>query len=148
MNTRATRLHMQAQQTSLGTEQGANTILAVGPQGVADAFFRHHPSLPNELERAIDAVEDALMHANVPRALGGALVTSDPILKSFLGFQAGAATVTRDHVEALFQRLAAASLGRPDDMSSLPQRRDAAALLILRECMHHLDFESVSFVDH
>ena len=71
MNTRATRLHMQAQQTSLGTEQGANAILAVGPQALADAFFRHNPPLPHELERAIDAVEDALMHANVPRVLGG-----------------------------------------------------------------------------
>lgn len=147
MNTRATRLHMQAQQTSLGTEQGVNAILAVGPQAVAAAFFRHDPPLPHELERAIDAVEDALMHANVPRANGGALVTSDPVLSLFLGLQPGGAMVTRDHVEALFQRLAAASLGRPGDVSSLPQGREAAALLILRECMHHLDFESVSFVD-
>lgn len=148
MNTRTTRLHMQAHQTSLRTEQDVNAILAVGPRTVADAFFRHDPPLPYELERAIDAVEDALMHGDVRRAAGGALVSSDPAMSSFPGLQPGGATVTRDYVEALFQRLAAASLGRSGDLSSLPPGREAAAaLLILRECMHHLDFESISFVD-
>ncbi len=147
MNAHATRLHLPAHQTTLETAQGTNIILGVGALSVADGFFRHDPPLPHELERAIDAVEDAMMADHVPRAIGGSLVSSDPALRAFPGLQASGATVSRGHIEALFQRLAATSLGRPGHMSGLPQGREAAAaLLILRECMHHLGFESVSFI--
>ena len=139
---------MQAHQTTLETAQGKNIILGVGALSVADGFFHHEPPLPHELERAIDAVEDALMADHVPRSIGGSLVSSDPAIRAFPGLQTKGATVSRDHIEALFQRLASASLGRPGHMSGLPQGREAAAaLLILRECMHQLGFESVSFID-
>jgi hypothetical protein len=147
MTIHATRLHIQAQQTTLTTEQGTNIILGVGTQSIADGFFRHAPTLPYDLERAIDAVEDALMSADVPRAIGGPLVSSDPALRTLPGLQASTATVSRNHIEALFQQLATTSLDRPGHTSGLPLvGGDAAALLILRECMHHLGFESLSFV--
>lgn len=147
MTIRPTRLHLQAHQTTLETAQGTNIILGVGALSVADGFFRHDPPLPHELERAIDAVEDALMADHVPRAIGGSLVSSGPALRTLPGLQTSGAMVSRDHIEALFQRLAAASLGRPGHMSGLPKGREAAAaLLIMRECMHHLGFESVSFI--
>lgn len=147
MTHRASRLHLQAHQTTLETAQGKNIILGVGALSVAEGFFHHDPPLPHELERAIDAVEDALMADHVPRAIGGSLVSSDPALRAFPGLETSGAPVSRDHIEALFQQLAAASLGRPGHMSGLPKDREvAAALLILRECMHHLNFESVSFI--
>ena len=53
--------------------------------------------------------------------------------------------LTRDAVESLFQRLASRSLGTPVSSDELPPQRDiAAALIILRECMHHLGFDRIS----
>jgi hypothetical protein len=50
--------------------------------------------------------------------------------------------MAREAVEALFQRLASRALGTPVPATDLPHGRDvAAALVILRECMHHLGFE-------
>lgn len=147
MTIRATRLHLQTRQTSLETAQGTNIILGVGVLSVADGFFRHDPPLPHELARAIDAAEDVLIADHAPRAIGGSLVSSDPALRTLPGLQTSGAMVSREHIEALFQPLAAASLGRPGHMTDLPQGREAVvALLTLRECMHHLKFESVSIV--
>ncbi len=148
MTHRVTRLHLQAHQTTLETAQGTDVILGVGALSVADGFFGHDPPLPHELERAIDAVEDPLIANHVPRAIGGSLVSSDPALRGVPGLIRGGAILSRDHIEALFQQLAAASLGRPGHMTALPHgRAAAAALLILRECMHHLNLESISFIE-
>jgi hypothetical protein len=47
-------------------------------------------------------------------------------------------------VERLFQRLASAASGPSSPFSDLPvDRETAAALLILRETMHHLGFDRV-----
>ena len=57
------------------------------------------------------------------------------------------ASLTRDAVEALFQQLASRALGMPIAAAELPHGRDiAAALLILRECLHHLGFDRVDAV--
>jgi len=48
---------------------------------------------------------------------------------------AGAGGLTRDAVEALFQRLASWSMGMPIPSELLPER-DIAALIILRGCTH------------
>jgi hypothetical protein len=54
------------------------------------------------------------------------------------------AGLTRDAVEALFQRLASRALVMPVATAELPHGREvAAALLILRECMRHLGFDRV-----
>ncbi|MCZ4317099.1 hypothetical protein O4H66_27180 [Comamonadaceae bacterium G21597-S1] len=149
MTIRATRLHLQAHQTTLKTAQGRNIILSVGALSLADGFFHRDPPKPHELEHAIDAVEDALMADHVPRAIGGSLVSSDPALHALPGLQTSGTTLSIDQIEAPFQQLAAASLGRPGHMTDLQQgRQAAAALLILRECMHHLNFESASFIDY
>jgi hypothetical protein len=60
------------------------------------------------------------------------------------GLHVQGAGLTRDGVEMLFQRLASRSLGAPVADAELPHGREvAAALLILRECMHHLDIARV-----
>lgn len=55
------------------------------------------------------------------------------------------AVLTLDEVEALFNRLVAVSQGRPGSQESLPTDvRFLAAMLILREFMHHLNFAQVT----
>ena len=55
---------------------------------------------------------------------------------------------SRENIERLFGQLAAMVEGDPLASAQLPRdRRFAAALLILREWMHHLDAGSVALVD-
>jgi hypothetical protein len=56
----------------------------------------------------------------------------------------GESAVALADVEQLFQQLAAVAEGRPVASSGLPAGRTfAATLLILREFMHHLGFDSI-----
>jgi hypothetical protein len=103
-------------------------------------FFPHDPPTPGELESAIDAVEDALMDSRAQRVEAGTLVISDDTLRLLPGLLPDG-TTTIEEVEARFQRLASASLGHPGALADSPLSSEAAAaLLILRECMHHLGF--------
>ena len=134
----ATRLRLEGERTTLADGTVPEVVLVVGVRGIADACFRHDPPTPFEIEQAIDVVEDALM------AAPGELLINDPLLHSLPGLQADGARLARDEVEAIFQRLASASLGNPGALAGLPPGRDAAAaLLILRECMHHLGYDAV-----
>ena len=144
MSSAGCRLRLLARSTLLEFSGAQAVTLPVGIRDVADNVLRHEPPTPVELERAIDVFEDALSGSRLAQAERGALVTSDAVLRSLPGLQASATGLSREAVEAQFQRLAARSLGTPVAEAELPAGRDfAAALLILRECMHHLGFESV-----
>jgi hypothetical protein len=140
------RLGLQPQVTTLEFEGSKRITLPIGPRGLADAVLLHDPPTPAELERAIDVIEDALMASRLAQEDRGELVTADALLLALPGMGSPASDgLTRDAVEALFQRLASRSLGTPVAAAELPLDRDlAAALLILRECMHHLGFDRVS----
>jgi exopolyphosphatase/pppGpp-phosphohydrolase len=143
-----TRLHLSERHTTLARGADASITLDIGPQRVAEAFFHHEPPTPQELERAIDAVEDEVMRARSMHADGGELLTTDLTLRLFAVAEASVPTMTIDAVERLFQRLASASLGYPSALRGLPSGSEAAAaLLILRELMHHLGFGAVTWVD-
>ena len=91
-------------------------------------------------------VEDALMATRLRQGERGELVTAEPLLQALPGLDSTDPRLTREEVEALFQRLASASLGDPSALADMPiGGRTAAALLILRECMHHLGYGSVRF---
>lgn len=139
------RLRLQARTTVLDLGSGETPTLRVGARGLAEDVLRHDPPTPAELERAIDVVEDALTASRLQhRGDLGELVTADALLLALPGLDEGAA-LTRDAVEALFQRLASRSLGTPVAAAELRHGRDIAAdLLILRECMHHLGFDRVA----
>ncbi len=138
-----TRLRLEPQQTLL-IAQAATVIVPAGVDGLADAVFRHDPPTPAEMEHAIDIVEDALMATRLSHTERGELKTSDPLLRSLPGLRDEGSRMTRDDIEALFQRLASASLGHPGASAEIPAGgQAAAALLILRECMHHLGYVAV-----
>jgi hypothetical protein len=144
---RAIGLRLQEQTTLLEFEDGRTATLQVGPQGLADTELRHDPPTPAELERAIDRVEDALSGLHLASADGDRLVTTDAHLRTLPGLGTHGASLGRDAVEMLFQRLASRALGMPIPAAELPPGREtAAALLILRECMHHLGFDRVDAV--
>jgi exopolyphosphatase/pppGpp-phosphohydrolase len=143
-----TRLHFEERHAVLARGADEFFRLAVSPKRLAAEIFHHEPPTPRELEQTIDAVEDEVMRARSFAAGGGELFTSDAIVRSFAASEGRARTLPVDAVERLFQRLASASLGDPSALQGLPSGREAAAaLLILRELMHHLGFSAVTWVD-
>ena len=115
----------------------AGTVLTVGFRRTAREHFRHDPATALEVENAIAAIEDEIARASPPRA--AQLVSSDAVVRDIAlaaGVSAPARMIlARDAVEQAFER----SLRRP------PDNEQMAALLILRELMHHLDIASVEY---
>lgn len=140
-----TRLRLQPDRTVLDGRSTPAVALDVGPRSLAAGSFRRDPPAPHELERAIEVVEDALVAAGLAHASRSVLVSDDPLLRRALG---GTGMLTRDEVEARFERLAAVSLGQAVAAAGIPMDPDAAAaLLLLRELMHHLGYQRVVVED-
>lgn len=141
MDMPTTRLELDPQRTTLTVESAAGLVVEVGYLSVRERFFRHDPPTPSELESAIDAIEDALMASPALRVQGGTLVIDDEVRRRLPGLLPNGTATTLEDVEARFQRLASASLGHPGALATMPLGPEAAAaLVILRECMHHLGF--------
>lgn len=131
-------------ETTLSSDDGGVIQLGPSPAALAQACFRHHQPTAAELERAIDSVEDALMAAKLPRAHDALLTTAEPVLCQLAGLDIVGNILGRDAIEALFQQLASIALSMPAPRSlTFTDRDSAAALLILRECMHHLGFDAI-----
>ena len=140
--------------TEVALSLGAQTLtLTVGgvqhplPTGIEPLVtgFRHH--MPSALapENAIAEVEDAIMPAaRLLPAQRHSLSGADPLLLQVIHSATAnpqATTVSRDAIETLFSALArqAERPGYAD--AQIPQTPEfAAALLVLRECMHHWGF--------
>lgn len=138
-------LHLGADTLWLARDGGASGAaflsLDLGTDSTARLFFRSDLPRPQELERAIDHVEDELMHAVAWSGEITTLATEHPLVR---GLAHNGPVLQRDSVEASFQRLASGALGDPSALRGLPTGREAAAtLLILRELMHHLGFNQV-----
>lgn len=148
MTLRSMHLGFSPTVTTLSSDGGSVVTLGPSPAALADTCFRHDRPTAVELERAIDVVEDALMAAKPLLSHGAGLTTSEPTLRRLPGLEAIGAALSRDAVEALFQQLASIALGMPNRGEVVVADRNvAAALLITRECMHHLGFESIRIVD-
>ena len=132
--------------TLLRAARGGETTLAIGPDVLATQVFRHDPPTSAEVERAIDLIEEALMASALPHAPGRGLQTGEAVLRAYAA--PGERSVDRAQVEGWFDRLAAAAQGlNPAAAQGLPTGpHAAAALVILRECMHHLGFARLHFV--
>ncbi len=150
-----TVLHIGAEHTAVATGQGdeamAWLVLDMGAQKTARQFFKRSPPTPLEMEHAIATVEDEVIRAVPLLPPGTALLCSDVLVRE-VALLAGLAPGERmamplDAMERVFERLAAVAEGRPVVREGLPQGTDfAAALLILREFMHHLRFGAITVV--
>lgn len=131
------------------TDAPIHRVLQVGSARIARDCFRHTPPTPRELEDAIQVVEDELEPARRILEDGSMLVTRNAATRE-IARVAGAlpnptSILSRDAVEAAFNRIVARSHGRtagPDDPPF--DAPTTAALLILREFMHHLGFVSIT----
>lgn len=131
--------------TTLSTEHGGEVTLGPSPAALAASCFHHDPPMAHELERAIDMVEDALMSATSPRGGGATSTTLERELRLLPGLADMDSALSREAIESMFQQLASRASGSPDSNASvLADRGVAAALLITRECMHHLDLQWIS----
>lgn len=146
-------LHLGAQGSAVvagtGAEPAVVLALDLGTQKTAQEFFRRHPPRPLELENAIATVEDEVMPSLVLLPQGCALLCGDALVRE-VALLAGVPPSPRmvlalEAIEAVFERFAAVSEGRPAALEGLPESLEfAAALLILREFMHHLRFDCVT----
>ena len=121
---------MRAEATEL-----AGTVLAIGFRRLAREHFKHQPPSAFEIEGAIAAIEDEIARAQPPRGMRP--VTHDAMVRE-IALDAGVSpgpvmVLAREAVEQAFER----ALRRPPDNERM------AALLILRELVHHLDIASI-----
>jgi exopolyphosphatase/pppGpp-phosphohydrolase len=120
--------------------------LDIGPARIANQYFHHDPPMSQEVERAIDFVEDEIMRLGRPEQPAPLLWSASPVLRAW-GAVAGPHMII-ESVETWFQRLASVSLGQPGAMAGLPEGREAAAvLLVLREFMHHRGHASITVLN-
>lgn len=137
-------LNLEPHRTTLSSATGAEVVIDVGIDTLTGRFFRDDAPTPLDIERAIDAVEEALQATGLRHAHRGELVTNAPSLAALPGLRAQGEILARDEVEVLFQRLSSASMRHAGaGVHPLYTRQTAAALLILRECMHHLAYDAL-----
>ena len=145
MTTSPLALHFEADRTVFLDGAREDFELAVSPKVLADRYWpRSHPG-SLQLERAIDDVEVAIMQAGPRHAERGVLLATESLWKLLPGLLRQGADLTRDDVEARFTRLAASALAADRGVAG-PETagESAAALLLLREVMHHLGFSSLA----
>lgn len=114
-------------------------VLPIGPERLTRQHRFGRPASPLALEAAIETVEDAVMPlaAQLPRPAELWLGAGTGALAAGIG--AAGDVLDIDTVEAAFARLADLALGRPAAQAGVPDDAGfAAALLVLREAMHHL----------
>jgi hypothetical protein len=122
--------------------------LQLGIASLARQWMRHTPPTPLDIEPAIEATEDLVM------PLAAKLVRTEQLQLSgsgaaliLLGVGAAPDAALQwnlDEVEDLFNRIAMVSQGRPIGHEALPTVPEfCAAMVIVRECLHHLRFGTV-----
>jgi len=134
-----------------GNEPSQVLTLNMGWSRIVTDFFQHNPPAPIEIEEAIMVVEDEVTRARELAARHPSLYSTDEVIHD-IASTAGCPheptiLLTMEQVEWLFDQLAARSEGRLSSQVQVPDDpRFAATLLILREFMHHLRFDSVTLM--
>jgi hypothetical protein len=137
--------------TVLCTEDGRVVLeqeLPLGTASLARQWMRHTPPTPLDIEHAIEQTEDVVMPLAARLVRNQLLELRGPGAALILqGVSAAPDAVLRwnlDDVEDIFNRIAMVSQGRPAGQEALPTSPEFyAAMVILRECLHHLRFGGV-----
>lgn len=135
----------------LTTDKEANTIcisLNIGTITIG-ALFHHEPPTPEEIETAINIIEDELMLA-VPLLQHETVLTcKDAFVQTIFGLAGNNSsnTLSIKAMEELFSRFAYIAMGHSPQTDIIPLDANFAAnFLILREIMHHLKFEQLNLL--
>ena len=129
------------------TIDGQQHLLPIGLATLVQAFGQRMPHAL-ALENAIALVEDAIMPITHLLPAQAQLYSADPWVQQIVAHASGnpqAQQASREAVETLFSALArqAESPGYRDPQ--LPQSPEAAAaLLVLRECLHHWSLQAIA----
>jgi len=152
MTTSAVLPHIGSEETQVivrsDDNQEKSLLLTLGSQLTSVGYFRHSPPTPDEMETAIMVVEDEVIRIRHDIPPDAKLFSTDNDIRA-LARIAGEAeneimTLSLDAVERTFDRLALVINGRPAHFEGIPDGNDfAATLLILREFMHHLQFDEI-----
>lgn len=129
------------------TEVKQEIALRVGYRLITNRFFKHEIPTFDETDYAINYIEDALMSDKTLLQSNKELITSDDkIITLFRKNKISGYAITRRSVEDLFSQYARVVMGAPvSTLEAGITAEDFAILLILREIMHHLDFEVLKF---
>jgi hypothetical protein len=145
MKTAPLALHFEADRTVFLVGAREDSSLPVSPKALAERHWPRSEPGPLQFERAIDEVEIAIMQAGLRHAERGVLLATESVLHLLPELRRHGAHLSRDDVEARFNRLAASALvaGR-GGAEPATVGESAAALLLLREVMHHLGFSALA----
>jgi exopolyphosphatase/pppGpp-phosphohydrolase len=140
----AVLLHIGSEETQV-TIDGKTHRLTLGSQLTSLGYFRHQPPTPAEMENAIMVVEDEVTGLRHDITPGASLHSQDNDIRAIAGVAENEQmSLSLDAVERTFDRLALVINGRPAHFEGIPEGNDfAATLLILREFMHHLQFDEI-----
>ena len=144
------QMHIGEAESSFSWNGGSEVItLPIGYDSIASRYFRHAPPTYDDIEYAINDIEDQIekVARKIPIA-DHALVNDQGFVYS-IARQAGLPdsddmVLRREALEALFGRYAEIAAGRPPQADEPDtSRRFYAQLLIFREYMHHLKFDRI-----
>jgi hypothetical protein len=151
--TAQTSLHLGVDTSTLICTEGNGRVilqdeLPLGTASLARQWMRHTPPTPLDIEHAIEQTEDLVMPLAAKLVRTEQLLLRGPGAALVLqGVGAKPDAVLRwslDDVEDIFNRIAMVSQGRPSGQDALPTAPEFyAAMVILRECLHHLRFSGV-----
>ncbi|KHN50995.1 acetate and sugar kinases/Hsc70/actin family protein [Pectobacterium fontis] len=130
------------------SQPSATLQLTIGFDNTAATFFKHLPPTPDEMERAIMAVEDEVTRIRHDIPAGSVLFSFDSALVTLAQISGAEEEdagwrLPQDDMERTFKRLERVMLGSPAAWEGIPlENIFSARLLILREFMHHLGFSA------
>ena len=133
------------------TDNEITISIPVGYQLISERFFKHTPPTPDDIEFAINYIEDEIERIipKIPQDV--VLYNANSFIKhiaSLCGAETDAVMILmRDQLEYLFGQYAEISMGRPARASETDTTPlFYAQLLIFREFMHHMKFPSVKII--
>jgi len=120
-------------------------LLKTGYRYISDTFFKHDIPTEAETEYAINYIEDQLMSQKELLNNNETLVCTDSLLSDiFIKNEMQQNVYSRQQVEDLFNRYAYVIMGASSSrLNTAIVKEDFAFLLVIREIMHHLNFEAI-----
>jgi len=127
-------------------ESNKEIILPVGYQSLVESFFKRDIPSESETEYAINYIEDELMSNTELQNNHANLYSADKnIINIFRKNGIDTDSLSRRSIEDLFSQYARVVMGAPaSELQTKITREDFATVLVLREIMHHLDFEALT----
>ena len=125
-----------------------NSELPLGSERIIRDFFKRDVPSEAEVEYAINFIEDELM-SDKDLINGGEKLYLPGEMTTLLNLREEKdESLSRQTVEEIFTTYALVSMGRSPVYDSVDMNRENyAKLLVLREILHHLNFEDLRFIE-